>query len=126
MTSRDNVTTRSIDGTAARVGAIECCAMHDDARARRRARRNIQRCLLCVAFAFVVPGAVCRVAAQDPPPRIGPVVLDLHGVVPRFGDDPQLAASRGLVQAELPGSGFGASAAAHVYLPKVFGVTVGL
>jgi hypothetical protein len=64
--------------------------------------------------------------AQEPPPRIGPYVLDLHGVVPKFGDNPQLAESRGLSQAEMPGPGLGLSAAVHLYLPKIFGITVGL
>jgi hypothetical protein len=35
-------------------------------------------------------------AAQDPPPRIGPFVVDLHATVPRFPQDPQLAASRAM------------------------------
>ena len=57
--------------------------------------------------------------AGDVPPPIGPFVVDLHGVVPRFGDDPLLAESRGLNQTELPGPGLGISAGAHVYLPKI-------
>jgi hypothetical protein len=64
--------------------------------------------------------------AQDPLPPIGPFVFDLHGVVPKFGDDPNLATSRGLSQTELPGMGLGLSASAHFYLPKIFGVAVGL
>lgn len=64
--------------------------------------------------------------AQEPPPRIGPFVLDLHGVVPTFGDDPLLAASRGLNQAELPGSGLGLSGSLHFYLPRIAGITIGL
>jgi len=39
--------------------------------------------------------------AQDPPPRIGPFVLDLHATKPRFPNDPLLAASRGLALALL-------------------------
>ena len=64
--------------------------------------------------------------AQEPPPRIGPFVVDLHGIVPRFGDDPELAASRGLSQLELPGMGLGLGVGAHVYLPKTGSVTVGV
>jgi hypothetical protein len=75
---------------------------------------------------MAVLAAARPVFAQEAPPPIGPFALDVHGVVPRFGDDPQLAASRGLSQAELPGSGLGLSAAAHVYLPKIAGITVGL
>src|SRR5262249_44470922 len=65
-------------------------------------------------------------AAQDPPPRIGPFVVDLHGTFPKFGDDMLLAASRGLVQAELPGIGFGVSLGAHVYVAKIGPVTLGV
>jgi hypothetical protein len=64
--------------------------------------------------------------AQDPPPRIGPFVVDLRGTIPKFGNDPQLAASRGLNQAELPGFGFGASLAAHVYVARIGPVTLGV
>ena len=78
---------------------------------------------LVVVWCFVV----CRAAgAQEPPPRIGPFVVDLHGTVPAFGDDPQLAQSRGLSQAELPGSGRGVSAGVHVYPAKFGPVTVGI
>jgi hypothetical protein len=65
-------------------------------------------------------------SAQDPPPRIGPFVFDLHGTVPRFGADPQLAESRGLVLGELPGSGLGLHGAAHVYVLTWRALTVGL
>ena len=72
---------------------------------------------------------VCRAAeaqAQEERPRIGPFVVDLHITVPKFGDDVQLAASRGLTQAELPGPGFGLGGGVHVYLFKIKSVTVGL
>lgn len=66
------------------------------------------------------------VQAQEPPPRIGPYVLDLHGAVPMFGNDPALAESRGLSQAELPGAGFGAGMGVHVYFPKIGPITLGV
>jgi hypothetical protein len=66
------------------------------------------------------------VAAQEPPPRIGPFVIDVHGTLPNFPDDPQLAASRGLQQADLPGLGLGVHAGAHVYVFKWKAMTVGL
>jgi hypothetical protein len=53
--------------------------------------------------------------AQEPPPRIGPFVVDLHATVPRFPQDVQLAESRGMFLAELPGSGLGLQAGLHVY-----------
>ena len=65
--------------------------------------------------------------AQDPPAKIGPFVLDLHGTVPRFkSDDEQLARSRGLDVTELPGSGLGLHAGAHVYPFRWRAVTFGL
>jgi len=67
-----------------------------------------------------------RVFAQEPPPRIGPYAVDFHLSVPRFGDDPYVAASRGLAVAELPGTGLGVSAGAHVYLPRTGVVTFGI
>jgi hypothetical protein len=79
-----------------------------------------------VLVAMLGLAAVRTARAQDAPPRIGPFVVDVHGVVPRFGDDPDLAASRGLSQPELPGMGLGISAGAHVYLPRTGPVTVGL
>lgn len=66
-------------------------------------------------------------AAQDPPPRIGPFVVDVHGTMPRFpADDQQLADSRGLELSELPGAGLGLRASAHVYPLRWKAVTFGL
>jgi hypothetical protein len=65
-------------------------------------------------------------AAQDPPPRIGPFVFDLHGIVPMFGEDQQLADSRGLALGELPGPGLGIHTSVHVYPLKWRVVTFGL
>ncbi len=78
---------------------------------------------LCVAACATQP---VRVMAQDPPPRIGPFVVDLHGTVPRFPNDPELALSRSLVAAELPGAGLGLHAGAHVYVLTWRAVTFGL
>jgi hypothetical protein len=87
-----------------------------------RARHHIRLLAVALVAVFGVPGA----GAQEPPPKIGPYAVDLHMVVPKFSDDPQLAASRRLVQAELPGSGIGVSLGVHIYLPKIAGITVGL
>jgi hypothetical protein len=71
--------------------------------------------------------AAAPVVAQDPPPKIGPFVLDLHGTVPRFpSDSQQLADSRGLLLQELPGRGLGLHTGAHVYVLKWKAVTFGL
>ena len=64
--------------------------------------------------------------AQDPPPRIPLVVLDLHATVPRFPDDPLLGDSRGLALAELPGSGLGVQMGIHVYPLRWRAVTFGI
>jgi len=65
--------------------------------------------------------------AQDPPPRIGPFVLDLHATVPQFpSDSAQLADSRSMDIAELPGNGLGIQASAHVYLLKLKVITFGI
>jgi hypothetical protein len=81
------------------------------------------------AVAALVLAVVCaagRAAAQDPAPKIGPFVVDLRGSIPKFPDEDQMAESRGLSVAELPGRGLGFDAAAHVYLPKWKAVTFGL
>jgi hypothetical protein len=77
------------------------------------------------APALVLAAAAAR--AQEPPPRIGPFVIDLHASVPRFpSDDPQLALSRGMDLTELPGTGLGIQVGAHVYLLRVKAITFGL
>jgi len=68
----------------------------------------------------------CRAFAQDPPPPLPRVVVDLHGVIPVFPNDAeQLASSRGMKVAELPGAGYGARAGAHVYFLKIKAMTFG-
>ena len=65
--------------------------------------------------------------AQDPPPPIPRVVVDLHGTMPRFpSDDPQLAESRNLNLVELPGAGLGAQIGLHFYPLRTRVVTFGV
>jgi hypothetical protein len=78
--------------------------------------------VIATLFLFV-PRLLC---AQEAPPRIGPFVVDLHGIMPKFGDSNDLALSRELSPVELPGLSLGATGGLHVYLPKILGVTVGL
>jgi hypothetical protein len=66
------------------------------------------------------------VMAQEPPPPLPHVVLDVRGTFPKFTQEEQLAASRGLSVAELPGRGLGADAGLHVYVFKWKAVTFGL
>ena len=79
--------------------------------------------LLVALFALASSSA----AAQEPPPPIGPFVIDLHGTFPRFpSDSSQLALSRGLSVAQLPGSGLGVQASAHLYFLRLKAITFGI
>jgi hypothetical protein len=70
--------------------------------------------------------AATPVHAQDPPPKIGPFVVDVHGTFPRFPSDAQLAESRGMTLAELPGRGLGVQIGAHVYFLHWRAITFGV
>jgi hypothetical protein len=80
------------------------------------------RVVLAIVFVFIAHSLF----AQEPPPRIGPVAVDLHGTIPLFPEDLQLAQSRNMSLAELPGTGLGVQIGVHVYLFRVHGVTVGV
>jgi hypothetical protein len=82
------------------------------------------RVVLLVTTLGLFPGAAL---AQDPPPPIPWFVVDLHATVPRFpSDDEQLAESRGMSVAELPGGGLGAQVAVQLYPLRTKVVTFGL
>ena len=67
------------------------------------------------------------VRAQDPPPRIGPFVIDLHATVPKFpSEDQNLANSRGMTLTELPGRGLGVQIGAHLYVLRLKAITFGV
>jgi hypothetical protein len=89
----------------------------------RRCMRPFVTCLVLVLSSLSHPAL-----AQDPPPPIPWVVVDLHGSIPRFpSDNADLAASRDLQSiAELPGSGLGAQIGLHVYPLHTRFVTVGV
>jgi hypothetical protein len=76
---------------------------------------------LAILFAVRAPAS-----AQDPPPPIPRLVVDLHVVVPKFPNLPAIALSRALNQAELPGLGLGGDLAAHLYPFTWHGVTIGI
>src|SRR5262245_54277388 len=78
------------------------------------------------AFALVILLRSSTTFGQEPPPRIGPFVVDVHGTFPKFASDDLVAASRGLIEAQLPGLGIGVSGGAHFYFLKVSGVTFGV
>jgi hypothetical protein len=80
-----------------------------------------------VVSSFVWLALAASVArAQDPPPRIGPFVVDVHGSVPRFPADAKLAESRNVTLAELPGRGLGIQIGATVYPLRWRAVTFGV
>ena len=64
--------------------------------------------------------------AQEPPPPIPHVALDVRGTFTRFSREQQLADSRGLQLAELPGRGLGGEVGLHVYLFKWGAMTLGV
>lgn len=76
-------------------------------------------------FLFVIFCA-STARAQEPPPKIGRFVIDFHGTVPRFPNDPLLANSHDVVVAELPGHGLGMQAGAHLYVFRWRAVTFGI
>ena len=65
--------------------------------------------------ALVVSLIVCsRASAQQPPPRIGPFVVDLRVNFPGFPTDSSAARrSRGIGVTDLPGRGLGIEVGAH-------------
>jgi hypothetical protein len=79
----------------------------------------------CLAL---ILGLLARpVFAQDPPPPLPWVVVDVHATVPRFPtDDVLLAQSRHMTLAELPGAGLGAQVGLHLYPLRTRLITVGL
>jgi hypothetical protein len=84
------------------------------------------RTLVCLFIGGAMIAAA-RANAQEPPPGIPRVVVDVHATVPLFpADSDQLAASRSLMVAELPGRGFGGQVGVHVYLFKWRALTVGV
>lgn len=84
------------------------------------------RSVVIFASTLAVLGFVSRLDAQEPPPRIPFLVLDLHANVSQVSDNLQLAQSRALNLAELPGVSFGGDLGFHLYPLKWRVVTFGL
>ncbi len=80
----------------------------------------------CAISTFMLFASTPATYGQEPPPRIGPWVLDVRGAFPMFPDSPELAQSRGLAETSLPGTGLGLDAGLHVYVFSWKAVTVGL
>jgi hypothetical protein len=79
--------------------------------------------LVCALALGLLAGS--RAEAQDAPKPIGPFVVDLRVTVPGFTQNQQLADSRGLALADLPGSGLGLDLGAQVYFFKWKAITFG-
>jgi hypothetical protein len=79
-----------------------------------------------IFFVMLLCGLVTPARAQDPPPPIPLFVVDLQGNVARFGQDPQLANSRGISALELPGTGFGGQVGLHLNFFKFKAITLGI
>jgi hypothetical protein len=75
---------------------------------------------------FLVLSTAAAARAQDPPPKIGPFVVDLHATVPKYPSSPTLAASHDVVVAELPGRGLGVQVGGQVYFFRWRAVTFGI
>ena len=83
--------------------------------------------LFVASLVVVLASLSSPAAAQDPPPPIPWVVVDLHASVPRFSsDDQELADSRGMSLAELPGRGLGVQVGLHLYPLHTHVVTFGV
>lgn len=75
------------------------------------------------AVQVLAPGGAL---AQDPPPKMPVVVLDLRGSVPGFPKEPQLAQSRNLQESQLPGRGLGADLGLHLRVFTWKAMTIGV
>jgi hypothetical protein len=76
---------------------------------------------------FAVLGSSTPSRAQEPSPKLPFLVVDLHGNVPNFPDNQELANSRSLVSpAELPGIGLGGDLGLHIYPLKWRAITFGI
>lgn len=82
---------------------------------------------VAAAMALMLCAIAPAARAQETPPRLPFVVVDLHGTFARLpSDDVELAASRGITVGELPGPAVGGEVGVHVY-PLVFrAITFGI
>jgi hypothetical protein len=86
-----------------------------------RLRQALAFCIVILLLHLLAAPA----SAQDPGP-IGPFVIDVRGSMVNVGQDPDLAANRGLGPAQLPAWGLGLDVGGHVYLFRLGVVTFGL
>jgi hypothetical protein len=89
--------------------------------------RRVRMRLFVTSLVVVLASLARPACAQDAPPPIPWVVVDVHATVPKFSsDDPDLAASRGMVLGELPGAGLGGQLGLHLYPLHTKVVTFGV
>jgi hypothetical protein len=84
---------------------------------------RLSRSLPAAVLSILIAGAA---HAQEPPPRIPIVAVDMHVTMPRFPNEQSLADSRGMTLAELPGRGLGLHAAVTIYPVKWRAITFGI
>jgi hypothetical protein len=73
-------------------------------------RSAVRAGMIALAAAVATPAA-----AQSREPPVSPVVVDVRGALPLFGETPTTASSLGVGPANLPTRGLGVSAGVHVY-----------
>jgi hypothetical protein len=81
---------------------------------------------VAVAIALMLCAVAPAVHAQEPPPRIPLVVVDLHGAFTNFPNTQGVADSRGLSVDQLPGAAPGADLALHLYPLRWRAITFGI
>jgi hypothetical protein len=86
--------------------------------------RLTQSCLSAIPIVVLVGAVPAR--AQEPPPRIPLFAVDLHATFPKFPVEQNLADSRDMTLAELPGRGLGLQAAVTFYPVKWRAITFGI
>jgi hypothetical protein len=76
---------------------------------------------------LIALGAAAPARAQDQPPRLPFIVVDLHGAFTNFPSSAELATSRGLTDVtQLPGASLGGDVAVHLYPLRWRAVTFGI
>jgi hypothetical protein len=79
-----------------------------------------------LALVVLLFGAAAPAGAQDQPPRIPFIVVDLHGAFVNFPGTKALADSRNLEIGQLPGSTIGGDVALHIYPLRWRAITFGI
>lgn len=84
---------------------------------------SMPRVVCALGLWLVIPSSAL---AQPAAPSIGPLVVDAHLTFPNFPSNAQLATSRNVNEADLPGLGRGGDIGAHVYVFRWRAITFGV